>query len=67
MSAQNNSPNINLFPLEKAENGIEQAIRALREISPGMDDQVEELQKICLDDLKDFQDGNLSALRRAIQ
>ena len=66
MVSNGDNPNINMFPLEKAENGINQSIAGLLEIEPIDDCQVE-LRNMCIEDLKEFQDGNLLALRRAIE
>ena len=60
------TPNVNLFPLESAENGVSQAVRSLCEIEPIDETQVE-LRKMCVEDLKEVQDGSLLALRRAIE
>jgi len=59
-------PNVNMFRLESAENGVNQAMRSLLEIEP-TDDSQAELKNMCIADLKEFQDGNLFALRRAIE
>jgi len=66
MDSNGNNPNINMFPLERAENGINQAVSALVEIEPTDDTQLE-LRDMCLADLKELQDGNLLALRRAVE
>jgi len=59
-------PNINMFPLESAENGVNQAIRSVCEIAPTDDSQME-LKNMVTADLKELQDGNMLALRRAIE
>jgi len=66
MDSNGNNPNINMFPLETAENGINQAVSALIKIKPTDDTQLE-LRDMCLADLKELQDGNLLALRRAVE
>jgi len=66
MAENGNNPNINMFPLESVENEINQAIYRLLEIEPTNDQQLE-LRDMCLEDLKELQDCNLLALRRAIE
>ena len=48
------------------ENGINQAIESLLEIEP-LDDTQLDLKNMCLEDLREFQNGNLLALRRAVE
>jgi len=66
MASDGNNPNVNMFRLEAAENGVNQVMRSLLEIEPTDDSQVE-LKNMCIADVKEFQDGNLFALRRAIE
>ena len=66
MAENGNNPNINMFPLESVENEINQAIYRLLEIEPTNDQQLE-LRDMCIEDLKELQDCNLLALRRAIE
>ena len=66
MAENGKDPNINMFPLEVAENEINQAVCKLLEIEP-MNDQQLELRDMCIEDLKEFQDCNLLALRRALE
>jgi len=66
MADNGDNPNIKLFPLEVAENGINQAVRSILEIEPTNDQQLE-LKDMCLADLKELQDCNLLALRRALE
>jgi len=66
MAVNENIPNINMFPLESAENEINQAVCLLLQIEPE-DDQQLELRDMCLADLKDLQDSNLLALRRSLE
>ena len=66
MAVNGNIPNVNMFPLESAENEINQAVCLLLQIEPE-DDQQLELRDMCLADLKDLQDSNLLALRRSLE
>ena len=66
MADNGDNPNIKLFPLEVAENGINQAVRSILEIEPTNDQQLE-LKDMCLADLKELQDCNFLALRRALE
>lgn len=66
MGSDGHNPNVNRFPLESAENGISQAVRSICEIEP-VDDCQLELKKMVLADIKELQDGDLLALRRAIE
>ena len=66
MAENDNNPNVNMFPLESVENEINQAIYRLLEIEPVNDQQLE-LRDMCIEDLKELQDCNLLALRRAIE
>jgi len=66
MASDGDKLNMNLFPLEKTENSINQAVRALRQID-ATDGIQTDLKESCLADLKELQDGNLLALRRALE
>ena len=66
MGSDGHNPDVNRFPLESADNGISQAVRSICEIEP-VDDRQRELKNMVLADLKELQDGNLLALRRAIE
>ena len=66
MAENDNNPNVNMFPLESVENEINQAIYRLLEIEPVNDQQLE-LRDMCIEDLKELQDCNLLALRRALE
>jgi len=66
MANDGEHPNINLFPLEKVENGIYQAVIGLHEVEPTDGTQLK-LKNMCLADLKEFQDGSLLALRRSLE
>ncbi len=66
MASDGNNHNINAFPLLNAEKGVSDAVRWLCIVAP-MDETQLELVNACLADLKDVQDGNLLALRRAIE
>jgi len=66
MASDGDNPNVNMFPLESAENSINETMRNLLSIEP-TDDTQAELKNMCIADLKEFQDGNLFALRRAIE
>jgi hypothetical protein len=59
-------PNCNMFPLERVENHIDHAVQSLSGMNLPDDSQVE-LKNSCLADLKELRDGNLLALRRAIE
>lgn len=66
MASDGKNPNVNLSPLQSVENAINDAVRWLCIIAPTDETQVE-LVNMCLADLKEFQDGDLLALRRAIE
>ena len=66
MAENGNKPNVNMFPLESVENEINQAVCLLLQIEPENDQQLE-LRDMCIEDLKELQDCNLLALRRAIE
>lgn len=59
-------PNVNLFPLESAENGVAQAVRSLNRIETTTDPQAE-LKRDCLAELRELQQTSLFALRRALE
>ena len=66
MAENGDNPNVNMFPLESAENEINQAVCLLLQIEP-LNDQQLELRDMCIEDLKELQNCNLLALRRAIE
>ena len=50
MAENGDNPNVNMFPLESAENEINQAVCLLLQIEP-LNDQQLELRDMCLEDI----------------
>ena len=59
-------PNLNMFPLERVENHLDQAVVHLNGIAPA-DDWQRQLIEQCLAVLRELQQTNLLKLRRAIE
>lgn len=67
MTSDGSNPNVNLFPLESAENDIAQAVRRLEEMELPKKNRQDALRESCLAELRELQQTNLLALRRALE